>query len=232
MKPTIAAQLSRGRVGARPAAVTGLVLSLGLSLASTPAAAFERPTLRLTLRGSLGMIEDEQIDVLSDDALVSGGSLGVDAFFGDRLLVGLDWTTRGVSGEVFEAFDTALEGQSVRLSAGWRWRPLAAVQLYARGGVGAWWWALEFDERYGPDHLEASAFRPGFHIGAGADVWLWQIPVGEGDGAAAAEPVGIGLSAELTYDRSLPVAFESDGRSIGTLDPSGPGGLIGLTLQF
>jgi len=204
------------------------VLGLTLCLLAAPAAAFDRPTLRLTLRGSLGMVEDEKVEALADDALISGGSLGVDALFGERLLVGLDWTTRGLSGDVFEAFDTALEGQSVRLSAGWRWRPWEAIQLYARGGVGAWWWTLGFDERYGPDRLAAEAFRPGFHVGAGADVWLWQL----GDAAAAAEPVGIGLCAELTYDRSLPVAFEADGRSIGTLDPSGPGGLIGLTLQF
>jgi hypothetical protein len=219
------------RAGAAARAVRGALAAVAvLAVLPGAAVAFDRPTVRLTARGGLNVVEDTRVEALADDAVTSVGSIGVDAFFGERLFVGLDWTTRGLSGETFEAFDTQLEGQAVRLSAGWRWRPWDAVQLYARAGVGAWWWALEFDERYGPDHLDASAFRPGFHAGAGADVWLWQFPAGEGAGTS--EPVGLGFNLELTYDRSLPVAFETDGRPLGTLDPSGPGGLIGLTLQF
>jgi hypothetical protein len=213
---------------------SGAVAALCVVLAAAPAAqALDRPTLRLTARGALGYVEDGRVEALTEDPLVSGGTLGADTLVGESLVIGLDWTSRGLSGDLYEAFDTQVEGQAVRLSAGWRWRPLDAVQLYARAGVGAWWWSLEIDERYGPDHVRAETFRPGFHAGAGADIWLWQFPVGADDaGAGAPEPLALGFNFELTYDRSLPLEFESGGRSLGTLDPSGPGGLFGLALQF
>lgn len=228
-------------MNARTCTFTGLlVASLAVGVAPSAAcaqddaavqtAAFELPELRLSLRGQIALVEDEAWQALADARIMGGGELALDVALGDRLFVGASYSGRALSGRTFALAESSLSGNAVRASAGWRWRPLQTLNLYGRAGVGAWWWDLTFAPDSVAHKVEAEAFRPGFFVGAGADVWLLgpeaDAPATDGDRFA------LGINLELTYDRFLPVEFTHDGRSLGSIDPSGPGWLMGLVIQF
>lgn len=188
------------------------------------------PEFRLSLRGQLAFVEEDGWQALADSRLLGGGEVGLDAALGERLFVGLAYGGRALSGRTFAVADSTLSGQTLRGSVGWRWQPLRTVQLYGRAGVGAWWWDLVYTPDYGGREVAADTFRPGFFAGAGVDLWLLgpeaDAPASRGDRFA------IGVNFELTYDRFLPLEFTHDGRTLGTLDPSGPGLLMGMVMQF
>jgi hypothetical protein len=188
------------------------------------------PELRLTLRGGMNVVEDESWQAVGDGRLMGGGELGFDAILGDRLFVGASYGGRSMSGETYGLVDSTLGGSTLRGGAGWRWRPASMVQVYGRAGLGCWWWSLDYDPRSTGDTLSAEAVRPGFYAGVGVDLWF----MGPGDAPVTtrADRFAFGANLEITYDRFLPAEFKHDGRSLGTIDPSGPGFLFGGVVQF
>ena len=110
------------------------------------------------------------------------------------------------------------------------WRRSTSRQVYGRAGLGCGWWSLEYDPRSPGETITAEAIRPGFYAGIGLDLWF----MGPGDAPVTtrADRFAFGLNVELTYDRFLPAEFRHDGRSLGTIDPSGPGFMFGGVAQF
>jgi hypothetical protein len=188
------------------------------------------PEFRLTLRGGLNVVEDDSWQAVGDGRLMGGGELGFDAILGDRLFVGASYGGRSMSGETYGLVDSTLGGSTLRAGAGWRWRPDPIFQLYGRAGLGCAWWTLDYDPRSTGETISASATRPGFYAGVGMDLWF----MGPGDAPVTtrADRFAFGANLEITYDRFLPAEFKHDGRSLGTIDPSGPGFLFGGVLQF
>ncbi len=188
------------------------------------------PEFRLTLRGGLTVVEDASWQAIGEGRVMGGGELGFDAILGDRLFVGASYGGRSMGGETYGLVDSTLSGSMLRGGAGWRWRPASILQVYGRAGLGCGWWSLEYDPRSPGETITADAIRPGFYAGIGLDLWF----MGPGDAPVTtrADRFAFGLNVELTYDRFLPAEFRHDGRSLGTIDPSGPGFMFGGVAQF
>ena len=188
------------------------------------------PTFRLSLRGQFGFVENEDWQAVGEDRMMGGGEIGLDAQVGEHLSLGVAYAGRALNGRTYGALEGTLGGQAVRVQAGWRWHPSRVVTLYGRAGVGAWFWDLEWTRDDGETAVRSERFRPGFFGGVCADVYF--VGPGGPESGDFAQRFALGANVELTYDRFLPLEFSRDGRSLGTVDLSGPGFLVGFVAQF
>jgi hypothetical protein len=182
---------------------------------------------RLTLRGGVTWVLDDAFDAVAATPVTGGGEIGADRRLTDSIWVGASWSARGGVGDVYENIDTGWSGMSLRASVAWHHDLLPWLDLYGRAGPSVWWYDLTLTPSDGTES-RSDAFSFGAHAGLGVDLYLLHPElVQESLGGLA-----VGLSLEATWDQVLPVELGDGGTSYGDLDPSGPGFLIGFTLQF
>ena len=203
-------------------------LLASMLLFAPPATAFALPPTRLVLHGGPAFVVDEAFQAQADSRVEGVSETGLEVGMSPSLFIGLSYVARTRSGDVFQTFQTQLDGDAVRLSASYALRPLSTLMLYGRAGVSAFFWSQAFT--FGDQRLESEDMTPAFLGALGLD-FFFHVPKAPGS-AAFEDRLGLGLNVELTYERFIPLELEARGTSLGAFDPSGPGLLLGLVANF
>lgn len=211
-------------VGALPVCV----LSVGaLSIGALPSSAQAEINWRVAARGGASFKEDGGFDLVTAEPVAPETE-----FMLERRIIGPYWiglTAAGSSmqGTAFETLDARWQRTSFKLTAMARWRLLQYFAFYGRLGPTLNRTALAVTRDSSDEALESVSWDIGVHAGAGFE-WMPIVeltPEGEID-------MAFGFSLEASYQRIVPADIELGDATIGSLDPSGPGIALGLSLEW
>ena len=121
----------------------------------------------------------------------------------------------------YQRFDTRLDVDNLRLHTLYRWSMSDSVALITR--VGAEYSDTELSLSDGFAELVSESSQWGVFGGLGVDYFFG--PALGKNGAASA----FGISMEVTYSHFREQALSVEGTSLGTLNSSGPGWLVGVS---
>lgn len=182
-------------------------------------------TWHIALRGGMHIHEDQAFDFVSEDSVVGASEIALDRQIFGPLWVGIAWRAGGSEDRVFDTITTTWTQNNLQASAMFRLRPLELMAVYGRLGPAASRVELELTTGR---RLAADAWTFGGHAGLGVEFFPVHRSLVEG----VEGDFGLGLSLELTYARYAPVDLQAGTTDLGTFDPSGPGLLMGLAVQW
>lgn len=194
------------------------------ALGATPARADEA-TWRIALRGGFHIHESQAFDFVSESSLLGASELELDRHIWGPVWVGAAWRGGGTQGEVYDDLTTSWSTSEVRVGALGRLRPWEPLAVYGRLGAAASF--IDF-ELSGSGTLTAETWTPGAFAGLGVEFF----PLHRALVSDLESDFGLGISFEATYVRYAPVDLEVGTTHLGRFDPSGPGWLMGLVVQW
>jgi hypothetical protein len=184
-------------------------------------------TVRLHLRGGLMFFEDASFDAVDEQPQRGDSRIGAAYRFTDHVWAGVSIGGGGHTGSLYKALDSQFSVFGFRGYGEYR-QPIAPWLAWnARAGLGYHRLELSFSEP-GRSDLEDSHWVPALHGAVGVEL----LPIQSTFFPDLSSSFAFGVSLELTYDRYLPADFSAGGVDLGDVDPSGPGFLVGLVLQF
>ena len=193
----------------------------------SPEVGSEQGTVRLHLRGGLMFFEDASLDAVDSDPLRGDSRLGAAYRFTDHIWAGATIGGGGQYGSLHKALDGQFRVFGFRGHAEYRQAPWPWLAWNVRAGLGYHQLILRFEEP-GRAELQDSHWVPALHGAVGVEL----LPIQSAFFPDVSSSFAFGVSLELTYDRYLPAEFSAGGVDLGDVDPSGPGFLVGLVLQF
>lgn len=186
----------------------GAVLFAGAALAAPPA------RFQARVAGGLMVQEDAGYDVVSAQPQRAAANAGVELRLIGDLWLAADFEAGAQSGELYER-DASYDTLAFGLGAAYRWTLLRDLTLFGRAGAMARRLAFDLGS------AEGRAWTVSGRAGIGLEYALLQV-----------QSFALGARLELTYERALPVDVVASGTSLGEIDASGPGALIGLYTAF
>lgn len=201
-----------------------LLLCLACAL---PAAALADVNWRIAVRGGAQFQEDSNFDFVAEEPVGSASELTFERRIIGPYWIGLTFAGVSKSGEVFQAFDTTWDLTNYKLTAMGRWRLWEPIAVYGRLGPTLNRTALTLSPRGNGDTFESITWAVGVHAGAGIEWTPIVVPNDVGEIETA-----IGFSFEASYQRIVPADITIGDAALGSLDPSGPGVALGLTVEW
>ncbi len=185
--------------------------------------------VHVALRSGMRFVEDAGFDVISEAPFHAMGQVEVSAGLTPSWWLGLSFGGGAVMDTVHDDIDTRFASQTLQLYGEYRHHLLPALVAFGRLGPEVSWTTVSLDT--GTRTLEQDDWTLGVHAALGLEF----LPVHGSIIQGLRDPgddFGFGVTVAATYERLLPLDLTAGGTTLGRLDPSGPGWLLGMALQF
>lgn len=201
--------------------------ALSLLLLPAFAVAQEEATWHIALRGGMHIHEDQAFDFVSEEAYIGASEIALDRHVWGPLWAGVAWRGGGTQDAVYGGdLSTEWSTLDLRASAMARLRPFDPIAVFGRLGPAVSW--VDLDLTGGAGSLAGEDWTFGGHAGLGIEFF----PLHRAFIDDMESDFGLGLSLEFTYARYAPLDLRAGTTELGTYDPSGPGWLMGLAVQW
>lgn len=192
-----------------------------------PTVALAEPNWRVAARAGAQFQEDDGFDFVAEYPSASASEILFERRVMGPYWVGFTFAGANKTGDVFQAFDTTWDLMSFKLTAMARWRLLQPLAVFGRLGPTLNRTALELRPRGNGRTFESIAWAVGVHAGAGVEWTPIIVPGDDGEISTA-----IGFTLEGSYQRIVPADVTIGDAALGSLDPSGPGVALGLSVEW
>lgn len=182
---------------------------------------------RIAARAGPTFTEDSGFDLVDGEPVA-----GVTEFLFEHRIIGAYWASLAISnanmsGTAFQTIDARWAQVSIKATAMARWPLFSQIAWFGRLGPTLNRTELELTIQNEGKTLTSSSWDLGVQVGAGLD---WS-PIYR-ESAQGEVTLAFGFILEATYQRVVPADIEVGDAKLGSLDPSGPGLTLGLSLAW